>query len=538
MRSIVVLLLSLAVTSLVSAQSPQVTKDPSPDIPTFRSRSDLVFVPVIVKDKKGRHLAGLKQESFSIEQDGKPVRASVFEEVRHAGDDIAPPMTVPGLISNYTAGDERPKRMLIVMLDLLNTPLLYQSRAKYELLRFLETAVPPDEPVALFGLGRNGLRQLHAVTTNAGELIASIKNVRGRLGPADDLARSVQAPSGGLLSFSASETRLQDFLQEAESRSGYNAFVQRQVMRLTLLSFQQLANAYAAIPGRKAIVWVTGGFPFLINDPSAFMGKSMEMIPDFDRTWRVLTNSNLAVYPIDALGMVVPGWEDPGYEGYDRQRHDTMRAVADATGGMACVDSNDLQRCFRRAGQDSESYYLLGYYLQGELKRGWHKLNVKIAGPHGEVRARQGFYFGETPKQLEKRRLEDMYIAVASPVDYTGVHFSIRQPHLERTADGKTQVSIDVLVPGKAFRISPQQQNQLDLDVLTVGLGDGGKVEGFSSHNLRGNPSDDSAARIEDEGLRLTQTISLRPGKYTLRVAVRDNQTGQIGTVQTSIAVN
>lgn len=558
MRKRLILLLFLTTTAFSSAQISQASSNTgTAPVATFRSRADLVYVPVIVKDKKGRHLSGLTKESFTIEQDGKTVGASIFEEVKNAGSEISQPRVVPGTISNYAAGDERPKRLLIIVLDTLNTPFGNQERAKKDLLKFIETSVPPNEPVAVFSLGRDGLRQLHAFTTNTSLLIAAIKKVRARPGSADDLA--VVQPTEPLESPRTEEDVIpvlnvfdfRDFLATVESRSGYNAFQQRQSIRLTLLSFQQLANAFAAIPGRKAVVWATGGFPFSIDDPLAFFGMGLDFAQDYERTWRTLTAANVAVYPIDVLGLINPNWNQQ-YSAeriairtprsrtvfdHDRLRQDTMRAVANSTGGVACVDTNDLQKCFTQAANDSESYYLLGYYLQGEQKPGWHKLKVKVAGNHGEVRARQGFYTGETPKQLEQRRLQDMYVAVASPVDYTGVHFSIREPRMQRSDNGNTKVTVDVVVPANSFRMVAQQQNQLDLDVLAVALATEGKVASISSHKLEGNPSENSANRIEKEGLRSTETLNLQPGKYVLHVAVRDNQTGQIGTVHTPVEV-
>ena len=563
MRKLLSFVFIFAAITLSPAQPTNTPDDTATDsVPTFRSRAELVYVPVIVKDKKGGHLGGLKQEAFTVEQDGKPVRAAIFEEVKNASGEMTPQRELPGVISNYSAADQRPRRLLIIVLDTLNTPALYQVRAKQALLNFLMTAVPPNEPVALLGLGQDGLRQLHPFTTDTSLLIAAIKKVQTQVSNADDIATSMPdatSPADRHESqrLGGGARELQDFLDAAESNSGYNAFRQRQSIRLSLLCFQQLANAFAAIPGRKTVVWATGGFPFLLDDPAAFNRMGMEFAQDYDRTWRVLSSANISVYPVDLMGLVAPDFNRysaanqagqiypmypgyamgrrPAYYDYDRQRQDTMRAVANATGGIACVDNNDLARCLDRAARDSESYYLLGYYLQGDQKPGWHKLKVKVAGEHGEVRARQGFYSGDTPRRLEQRRHDDMYVAVASPIDYTGVHFAITQPRLARTPDGKTTISVDVIVPGASFRIATQQQNQLDLDVLALALRSGGKVAGTSSHKISGTPSDASANRLEKEGLRITETMSVEPGKYVLRVAVRDNQTGQIGTVHTPI---
>jgi VWFA-related protein len=71
---------------------------------------------------------------------------------------------------------------------------------------------------------------------------------------------------------------------------------------------------------------------------------------------------------------------------------DTLGDFAEMTGGRAFYNSSDLVGGFKRAADDSSSYYLIGYYLDTKNdKPGWRQLKVKVHTPHTEVRSRNGF---------------------------------------------------------------------------------------------------------------------------------------------------
>src|SRR5207247_5770406 len=77
-------------------------------------------------------------------------------------------------------------------------------------------------------------------------------------------------------------------------------------------------------------------------------------------------------------------------------RNTSLRTLAEATDGIAVVDSNDLSRGLRRIVDDLSSYYLLGYYSAGKLDGRFHSITVRVKRPGVQVRARRG-YLAATP---------------------------------------------------------------------------------------------------------------------------------------------
>jgi hypothetical protein len=80
-------------------------------------------------------------------------------------------------------------------------------------------------------------------------------------------------------------------------------------------------------------------------------------------------------------------------------RLNSLRTLADATDGLAMVDSNDLAGGFRRIVADLSSYYLLGYYSNGKLDGRFHSISVRVKRPGVRIRARRG-YLAATPEAL------------------------------------------------------------------------------------------------------------------------------------------
>jgi VWFA-related protein len=231
------------------------------------AHSDLVLVPIVVTDKSGKHVLGLRKEAFQIEEDGKVRGVSVFEEIKtEKPASRAKDSTSEGQ-SNFLLGDDHPWRITILVLDMINTPWMRQLEAKRRLTDYLLRSAQRDEPMALFGLTSRGLRQLHPFTRDTEVLIAALQKLKLSLSseevttPLDDLLQSPLEQEQA----SDEEQLLSDMLSDLDT--GITADYQRVATRETLAAMTQLAHAFQAIPGRKTFIWASAGFPFTIDDP-------------------------------------------------------------------------------------------------------------------------------------------------------------------------------------------------------------------------------------------------------------------------------
>jgi hypothetical protein len=215
-----------------------------------------------------------------------------------------------------------------------------------------------------------------------------------------------------------------------------------------------------------------------------------------------------------------------------------MRAFAAATGGTVCLNFNDLAKCFERAASDSDAYYLLGFYLApDDRKPGWRKLKVEVTGKGMHARAREGFYVGEPPRDDDAARKAAIAAALTSPVEFTAVPMSVQWT--ERTArnpaanDSMISAKFRVTLPAQVFALEgPPGGGAVDLLFSVVAFNDKGKAVAESSEALStAKLEPESIARIRREGFRFQGVIDYPAETKEVRFAVRNNATGDVGSI-------
>jgi len=567
----------------------QTTDATQPPITKIIKKTQLVYVPVVVNDKHGRHIGGLGKDLFDVEQDGKAQTIAVFEEIQHSDAVSRAKATFPagsGYVENYSSSNKDASKLMIVILDTLNTPFLRQIEARNQLLDFLGRSLQVETPVSLMVLTSNGLRQVHPFTSDTRVLMEAVKKVSSQSNIAEmadaDLERAIGDPKA------LNADNEADFLITTFSTAQFDRFVQMDAARTTIRALEQLAGAYQGIAGRKTVVWATGGFPFMFADPQSLNGLGPDFLDDYNRAFDLLNNANMAIYAVDVNGLFVNSLVSPtqanatpggqasgapinmriprsiagapsgglarGAPRYDlaQQKQDALRAFADATGGKVFLNSNDFTKAFEAAAEDGSAYYVVGYYLKGNDKPGWHKLKVKVNTPHADVRAREGFLVPSPKNETPQSHLVQLGVATLSPADYTGVHFgvqiekSIAEPAVE-TAGAAAQ-STPVAMRSQPFHLAfpvgvlgvdADQNNLVSLDVLAVAFTKNrtDKDAGERVRGVRAHLKPEALAEFQKSGLGLEERIDLPPGEYDLRIAVRDNVSGNLGSVRTHIVV-
>src|SRR5262249_23951721 len=194
---------------------------------------------------------------------------------------------------------------------------------------------------------------------------------------------------------------------EAEQRAA-DFFTTNRVVN-TLTAFEAIAHHLSGIPGRKSLVWVSGGIPLQIGfDEMPEAGGTFSnrdrgvFTPEMDAAARALNESGIAVYPVDARGLVSPvAFSSTARRvpprmptiGQANANIDTMNELAERTGGRAAFNTNDLARAIRRAVDDGRVTYTLGYYSTDAKQDGrFRDIKVTVDRPGAAVRARKGYF--------------------------------------------------------------------------------------------------------------------------------------------------
>jgi VWFA-related protein len=533
----------------------------------FTARAHFILIPVIVTDKGGKHISGLTKDTFQIFEDGKEQAIASLDEVKTSTVPVQRVPASPHEFSNAIAAEGGARRINIIALDLINTPFLDQIGSRQAAIRFLTKSINRDALFELVSIDGNGMHVLHDFTSDTEVLIAALKRVASKLDAmaGTDTETIRQANPGleqrnglavtynvnGVSLVDRDSTALEAF---ARGATPIAEFAQVGAAGSTLGAFQQIAQQLSGIPGRKSLFWITGSFPFDIDNT----GGSISIGTPFDayqRTMQLLNNANISLYPVDARGLVIAGEIDasmkvsreaihalPEYMAGESQAHqktlDTMRIFADTTGGKAYFNTNDLVRALSDAASDGSSYYMLSYALDTKNNRpGWRKLKVKTKNGDYQIRSREGFFVTSTTMDPSSSEGIDIREALTSPLDYTGMPLTVK---LDAPVNSgiKRKVGFSLLVPPNAATVDASDNDRLNLEIWYVVRNVRGEDVSHNSKLYNLNLNANYLTQLQKSGIGYNDALELPPGQYGLRVVVRDNITGRLGSVWAPLQVD
>ena len=311
--------LLLPLITVLAGSSPLVSKsknknqDQSPDL-TLKSQTELVLVPVIVTDKSKAHVTGLKQEDFRLLENGVEERIATFEEATSGANPLKYSAN-PGEFSNFSTDSAQQGRVTLIVIDFLNTSSATQVYVRQELIKYLTSAADQHEPTAIFTLTRSGIQVIHDFTSDPRILSAALRNLAGGESQAAGSPKSSEPASGTGNSPNNSDVdprsvqneseRIHDMLQSTNIEA--QPYEQALAIRDTLNGLQTLARAFRGFPARKSLVWITEGFPFGVSTNSMLPGVGRfplaDVVSGYERTWQMLDDAEISLYPVDAKGL-------------------------------------------------------------------------------------------------------------------------------------------------------------------------------------------------------------------------------------------
>jgi VWFA-related protein len=511
--------------------------------------SEMVLVPAVVTDHAGAHVSGLTQGDFTVLENGQQQKIAFFHHIQaNATPEQAASPLSPGEFTNKA--QTRSERSAILVFDLLNSSITEQSNARDELMKFLSESPELGEPISLLAFDAYGIRLLHDFTKNPALLAEALKDTINQRSSKDTLTDSnpLESTYRGVHGWhSRSASRSAAMAQGRNNMLRY--FTENQAaslgMRtwLTLEALREIGEAYSGIPGRKSLIWATGGFPFEMGDASHFGGYERALLPAYENAWRTLTRGNIAVYPLDVEDLVNPAFVGPN-TGQPLPQHigitsdvGKLESFAESTGGKLCDRQTTALGCFNAAVDDSSDYYLIGFYQSsGNSNPGWRKLTVKVGRPDVRVRSRSGYYF-RAPQDESVTRKEDIQLALASPLEFTAVPFSVRVTGIN-DANGKRSVGFTFLIPPGVVTVDESDNNHVNLDFAALAENPDGTPAGDGfSQSLEGHIKSEGVAALNSKGLSFPGSLDLPSGEYSVRFVIRDNLAGQVGSTTASLKV-
>ena len=561
-----------AVFAMLAAQNTGLAQQ-SPDAqvpaPTFRVTTHMVLVDVVVTDKQGKAVLGLKPEDFSVEENGKAQKISTFVTPEQNGSPAPGPALPPGIYSNRAQYRSPVGPITVLLLDATNTQFKDQAYARRQMLRFVREQYKPGQRMAVFTL-TDSLHVLQDFTTDPQLLYTALQEYVPQERP---FARAVQttspvttatptpsttvtsldtsAPPPNETATSATNVRGLPILMVAAIHNFADAAVSYDLERRTDITFEALdtlARALGGLPGRKNVIWVTGDLPFTLNPENRTMtdAELSEDLPSFN-TRRVdehssgdyaatarragaeqireadarLSAAQIAIYPVDARGLSIA---------LDQDAQEVMREMARDTGGRAYVNQNEIKLGVERAMEDTSATYTLGYYTTNKKWDGkYHNIKIKVDRQGLDLQHRRG-YFALDPTQLKGYKpSQEVAAALGDAVSATEVAFSAR---VLPSSGAKGKLGVDFLVDASTLSAEDASGGKkMNVLFYATAFSQNGKMLGSQSQKVDQTFNSSDYQQIMQHGMMLHIDLA-PPGKATqLRLAVQDGRTGLVGTI-------
>lgn len=505
--------------------------------PVIKTTTRLVQVSVIAKEHD-RPVDSLKAENFHVLVDGQRQKIAFFAMESSAHPlDAAPPLEKNVYVNTMPARGQTQTSVTILLLDLVNTRLTDRIAAQRQMIKYL-MEIPPQERIGVY-LFNGNLRVLHNYTADMTVFQQQLAEAKDKLVNVSKM----EEPSAVQLETSDGGSMLGSFGASAQERAFY---LQNRVLG-TLHVLKFIANHLAELPGRKNIVWLSGGFPinFGLERMSNF---SEDFSNEVEDTIRALSDANVAIYPIDAHGLVgVPSMDasrnappstqagrgrmpDPTGTNFLIPLHQTMDLIAQRTGGHAFYNTNGLTQAIHEAVDDSSVSYTLGFYPENEkYNREFHKIKVEVDQPHINLHYRAGYLDLGQVATDDALRSNQLHEAVWSPLDSTELGLVVR---LEHAPQGMAALNVAVGIQPRGIQLKPEGDRYTGrLDVLIVPV-DSRNVPGKSQiKTLTMNLKPDTYKKFVTSGATLRDTVPVAADTKTLRIIVRDYGSGLIGSL-------
>jgi VWFA-related protein len=558
------LALVLLAGATTGAQQPSAPSTQQPPA-TFRTDINVVEVHAVVTDERGQFVTGLSAEDFEIFEDGRRQSPTVFELINLPVErsTMAPARAdlEPDVRSSTRHFDGR---VYIFVLDDLHTTGLRSPQVRLAAKRFIDEHFAPNDLAAVvYTSGRQEAAQ--ELTGSRRLLKAAVDKFQGQKLPSASAERlgvhfrereresgvSSTADDGSSSRQTAASARLDD---PFDSERGFNA-------RRALEMVRDTAQFLADVKGRrKALVMFSEGIDYDIHD--VFNNRSASsLIFDARDAIAAAQRANVAIYAVDPRGLTQLGDQsieiaslspDATVEygtSRDFQRElllaqESLMWLADETGGIALVRSNDINCGLRRIAEDNSRYYVLGYTSdQTKAPDKFRSIEVRLKRPGLKVRARHGYLpAGSAAAKKREREMKAgtspaLAAALNNPLPIGDLPVRVfAAPFKGEAKNGSVLLAIEV--DGQAIPFAVRDDRFTNTVEFSIVAADHtGKVQDSDRHELNLKLKQETRDRVASAGVRVLSRLDLPPGRYQIRVGVHESVGRAVATVPYDIEV-
>jgi len=532
-----------------SALAAQQTQQRPAEIPKLTETIDIrvINVDVVVTDKKGAPVTGLKKEDFELYENGVPKNVSNFYEVegpKALNVSIAPG---PGPVTPAVKREEIPENMrrrVIFYIDNLSLMPFNRNRVFKEMKEFAKNILRPGDEAMIATFNRS-MKIRMPFTRDPGAIQTTLDTIAGQ----SAMGVSNRSESRDV------QKRIQDAQTYDEALSTARTYAEsvNHDLRQSVDSLAGLMTTLAGVEGKKVLVLTTEGFQmqpgremfYLIDEVSRekgwqggstlLEGMTYDANSQIQSIAKTANANGITVYAIHAGGLGAAN--DNMSAEMDKptpytvtsaalsNSTESLQLIADMTGGLASINSNNFAQAFRNIQRDLESYYSLGYRAGTERVDRQRNLEVRVKNRNYLVRNRQTF--------VEKSPFAEMNDRVIANLLYrtkaNDLKILVKVGSPARSED-LYKVPIEVQIPMESLTLLPQGESYMGgFSVYVAVANKDGDMSDVArqTHQIRVAGSD--FPKIKGKYYAYALDLLMEPGPNKISVGVMDEVSNSTG---------
>ena len=525
----------------------------------------VVNVVAYVTDKHGASVNDLTKDDFRIFHDGEERPISNFqlyteELIRsyYQAEEAVPLGPTP---SAEQAAAEPPADIqpvwVMILVDNDNLRPLDRNRVLGQLRTFVRENSQP--PVKMMVASTNkALKVEEEFTDDSSAILGALEGLKMTTGGRTNRDSSRADVYDEIDRFTEAQSSSGDAsLQQARGLAVSFAEEEMNDLQFTFGAIREAVNLLAGLPGKKMILHVSNGLPMTpgldlfyalsnaYNEPGMVTeGMRYAQTRQWESLVKNATSQGVTFYPIGAGGLenitmgsaehnaprdtIAASMEHDNYI-------DSLRFMADETGGVAIVNANDIRPRLDRVEQDFYSYYSLGYNLQMSGSDKVHQIKVTLPDhPDYEIRYRRRF----VEKALDSRVQDRVLTGLVIPLDENPLGITLETGDQAPASADRWTVPFKLSFPLANIALLPEGSDYVGRVTLFVAARD---TKGKQSDLVRQEHEVRVAAADYEEAQRsrfaIKASLLMEAGTFKVSVGLLDQMTRQAAFTTSSVVV-
>jgi VWFA-related protein len=543
------LLVSLVCAATVVAQPQQ----PQSQLPKLSESIDVrvINIDVVVTDRQGNPVTGLTKDDFEIYENGQQKTISNFYEVRPTARPAAPataaapPAPSPAQPAHQEPVPENMRRRLIFYIDNLTLAPFNRNRVFKDMKAFAKENMRPGIDEAMIATFNRSMKVRTPFTRDPGLIQQTLDIIAGESGL-------------GI----AGRSSQRDTMNRIKDADNYDSALQiartyaeeiNHDLRNSVESINALMSTLAGVEGKKVLILTTEGFPM---QPGREMFYQLEEISR-EKGWQgqgtllegmsfdagsyiqsvgKTANANgITVYAVHAggLGAAMEGASAEHSQAISysvssiaiSNSTESLQMVAEMTGGLATINTNNFSKAFQNIARDMDSYYSLGYRSGTERVDRQRSLAVRTKNKKLVVRSRQTFVEKSTYAEMSDRVIANVLYKTKA----NDLHIVVKAGRPERN-DDLFRVPVEVQIPMQSLTLLPQGEEYMGgFSLFIVVANKDGDLSDVAqkSHQIRVPAK--QFGQIAGKYYTYALDLMMEPGLNKISVGVVDDVTNTSG---------